>query len=203
MFVRRIVHSRGRRRHESRRQQAVGGGCPQRQEARSLSRQRLPLFAGLRSTGRGRGSFATCSTALPERRAWGPSIPSPSRKHGSGPPHGVSRSMTALTRSTSERRPEADKRLKPRARSRFKQCADRYIEANRQVGKTLSTPTNGFRPSTRRNASRRFSGRTHAINHLPVSTIDTGLVLKVLEPIWTEDAGNSQPRQRDALRAGP
>ena len=39
-----------------------------------------------------------------------------------------------------------------------------------------------------------FDVTTAAINDLAVSAIDTGLVLSVLEPIWTQEAGNRSAR---------
>jgi hypothetical protein len=62
---------------------------------------------------------------------------------------------------------------------RFKQCADAYIKANRAAwgnekhAAQWASTFNGTKAATA------------AINDLPVSEIDTGLVLKVLEPIWT------------------
>jgi integrase len=69
----------------------------------------------------------------------------------------------------------------------FKECADRYIATHRDGWKNskhadqwIST----FAETSR--GSRRFPAATAAINDLPVSAIDTGLVLKVLEPIWAK-----------------
>ena len=69
----------------------------------------------------------------------------------------------------------------------FKQCADRYIEANRAGWRN---PKHGDQwvatfNETRR-GKRKFPALTAAINDLPVDAIDTALVLKVLEPIWQE-----------------
>jgi hypothetical protein len=60
----------------------------------------------------------------------------------------------------------------------FKQCAESYIEANRL----------GWR-NAKHAAQWEATLATYAepvIGALPVQAIDTGLVLKVLEPIWTE-----------------
>jgi integrase len=67
----------------------------------------------------------------------------------------------------------------------FKQCADAYIKANeatwkndKHVAQWHSTFNN-----TRR-GKRIYPAATADINDLPISAIDTGLVRKVLEPIW-------------------
>jgi integrase len=61
----------------------------------------------------------------------------------------------------------------------FGECARRYIEANR------STWSNAKHAAQWAST---FSGKqaaTAAINDLPVAAIDTGLILRVLEPLWT------------------
>ena len=69
----------------------------------------------------------------------------------------------------------------------FKQCADAYIAANRASWKNAKHADQWHATfnETRRGA-RVYPAATEAINDLPVSAIDTGLVLKVLEPIWTK-----------------
>ena len=69
----------------------------------------------------------------------------------------------------------------------FKQCADRYIEANRAGWRNNKHAKQWFATFIERNAAAQSSpAATPAINDLPVSAIDTGLILKVLEPIWTK-----------------
>src|SRR5271166_325882 len=68
----------------------------------------------------------------------------------------------------------------------FKACADKYIEANRASWKSVKHADQWFATFNQtRRGSLIFPPVTEAINDLPVAAIDTGLVLKVLEPIWT------------------
>jgi integrase len=69
----------------------------------------------------------------------------------------------------------------------FKQCADAYIRANRGSWKSdkHAGQWNGTFNETRR-GKRVYPAATAFLNDLPVSAIDTGLVRKVLEPIWFE-----------------
>jgi len=67
----------------------------------------------------------------------------------------------------------------------FKACADAYIKANRpswkndkHIGQWEAT----FNETKR--GKRLFPAATASINGLPVAAIDTGLVHKLLEPIW-------------------
>ena len=70
----------------------------------------------------------------------------------------------------------ASKRLSAAKAMTFKQAADAYIEANRAAWRNAKHA---------RQWASTFGATTAAINDLAVSAIDTGLVLKVLEPIWT------------------
>lgn len=67
----------------------------------------------------------------------------------------------------------------------FKQCAEAYIAANQSAWKNSKHRAQW---SATFNATRRdnkvFPAATKIINDLPVSAIDTGLVWRVLEPIW-------------------
>jgi integrase len=80
----------------------------------------------------------------------------------------------------------------------FKQCADKYIEATRAGWKNAKHARQWFGVfNETRRGSLRFPAATAAINDLPVEAIDTGLVLKVLEPLWTktpETAGRVRGR---------
>jgi integrase len=69
----------------------------------------------------------------------------------------------------------------------FKQCADAYIKANRSGWKNdkHSAQWSATFNETKR-GKRAYPAATAVINDLPVSAIDTGLVRKVLEPIWYE-----------------
>ena len=69
----------------------------------------------------------------------------------------------------------------------FKECADRCIEAHRTGWKNAkhAAQWDATFNETRRGA-RVYPAATDAINGLPVAAIDTGLVLKALEPIWTK-----------------
>jgi integrase len=67
----------------------------------------------------------------------------------------------------------------------FKECAEAYIAANEagwKNGKHRDQWVATFNPTYR--GKRTFPAVTEAINDLPVGSIDTGLVLKVIEPIW-------------------
>jgi hypothetical protein len=59
----------------------------------------------------------------------------------------------------------------------FEQAAAAYVEANRAAWKNAKHA---------KQWASTFGATTAAINDLAVSAIDTGLVLKVLEPIWTK-----------------
>ena len=69
----------------------------------------------------------------------------------------------------------------------LKQAARSYVEANRAAWKNAKHAQQWA--ST-------FGATTAAINDLAVSAIDTGLVLKVLEPIWTVKPENSGAHTR-------
>jgi len=68
----------------------------------------------------------------------------------------------------------------------FKECVDKYIEANRASWKNAKHIDQWFASfnETKRGKTV-FPAATTAINDLPVSAIDTALVLRTLEPIWT------------------
>ena len=69
----------------------------------------------------------------------------------------------------------------------FKACADRYIEANRSGWKSVPHANQWFATfNETKRGGKAFPALTAAINDLPVAAVDTGLVLKVLEPIWTK-----------------
>lgn len=122
------------------------------------------------------------------------------RKMGLGPIHTVSlaearkRAAEARLRVLDGVDPIEDKRAK-RARAKleaakaitFKECADKYIEANRAGWKNEKHAAQwdaAFNETKR--GKRIYPAATAAINDLSVSAIDTGLVLKALEPIWTK-----------------
>jgi integrase len=86
-----------------------------------------------------------------------------------------------------------DARKSARARKRveaakaitFKECADKYMEANRTDWKNSKHADQWVATfNETRRGSLKFPAATQAINDLPVAAMDTGLVLKVLEPIW-------------------
>jgi integrase len=67
----------------------------------------------------------------------------------------------------------------------FKECAHKYIEANRAGWKNDKHADQWFATfNETKRGTRVYPAATKAINDLPVSAIDTGLVLRVLEPIW-------------------
>jgi integrase len=81
----------------------------------------------------------------------------------------------------------AQKRLEAAKAITFMECADKYIEANRAGWKNVKHAdqwASTFHETKR--GSLTFPAATAAINDLPVSAIDTGLVLKALEPIWAK-----------------
>ena len=83
---------------------------------------------------------------------------------------------------------DADRRQKKVEAARamtFKECADAYIKANESTWKNdkhIAQWRATFNETKR--GSLAFPAATATINDLPVSAIDTGLVRKVLEPIW-------------------
>jgi integrase len=79
----------------------------------------------------------------------------------------------------------AKKRLEAAKALTFKECADAYIKANRSGWKNDKHAAQwGATFNETKRGKQIFSAATAAINDLPVATIDTGLVRKVLEPIW-------------------
>jgi integrase len=83
----------------------------------------------------------------------------------------------------------------------FWQCATRYIEAHRtgwRNAKHVAQWASTF-GETRR-GSRVFPAATEAINGLPVAAVDTGLVLKVLEPMWAKTPESAR-RTRGRIEA--
>jgi hypothetical protein len=69
----------------------------------------------------------------------------------------------------------------------FKQCADRYVEANRAGWRNAKHADQWFSTFNETGrGNRKYPALTVEINDLPVDAIDTALVLKVLEPIWQE-----------------
>lgn len=69
----------------------------------------------------------------------------------------------------------------------FKDCADRYIAANEVGWKNAKHRDQWVATfNETRRGTKVFPATTEAINDLPVGSIDTGLVLQVLEPIWTK-----------------
>jgi integrase len=69
----------------------------------------------------------------------------------------------------------------------FKQCADAYIKANSSGWKNEKHAAQwGATFNETKRGKRVYPASTAVINDLPVSAIDTGLVRKVLEPIWYE-----------------
>jgi integrase len=80
----------------------------------------------------------------------------------------------------------------------FKECADKYIAAHSAGWKNAKHAAQWVSTfyATKR-GSRSFAAATAAINDLPVGKIDTALVLKCLEPIWTKTPETaSRVRQR-------
>ena len=74
----------------------------------------------------------------------------------------------------------------------FKQCADAYIDANKGSWKNEKHSDQWFATFNETKRGRKvFPAATAAINDLPVSAIDTALMLKVLEPIWTKTPESS------------
>jgi integrase len=68
----------------------------------------------------------------------------------------------------------------------FAQCAEAYIAANQAGWKNRKHRDQWvatFNPTKR--GRKTFPAATAAINDLPIHSIDTGLVLKAIEPIWT------------------
>jgi integrase len=67
----------------------------------------------------------------------------------------------------------------------FKWCADTYVEANRTGWKNDKHAAQWVATFNETKRGRTvYPAATEAINALPVSAIDTGLVLAVLEPLW-------------------
>jgi hypothetical protein len=79
----------------------------------------------------------------------------------------------------------------------FKQCADKYIEATLPSWKNDNHARQWYATfNETRRGGKVFPAATQLINDLPVDAPDTGLVLKVLEPLWT------RRRRRPAASAG-
>jgi integrase len=81
----------------------------------------------------------------------------------------------------------AAKRLEAAKAMTFKQCADAYIKANSSGWKNEKHAAQwGATFNETKRGKRVYPASTVVINDLPISAIDTGLVRKVLEPIWYE-----------------
>jgi hypothetical protein len=119
---------------------------------------------------------------------------------GLGPLHTVSlaearkRAADARLKALDGIDPIDDKRAK-RARGRleaakaitFKESAEKYIEANRAGRKNANhADQRSATFNETKCGSLTFPAATAAINDLPVSITNTGLVLNVLEPLWTK-----------------
>ena len=79
----------------------------------------------------------------------------------------------------------AERKLETARAMTFKDCADSYIKANRNGWKNNkhAAQWDATFNETKR-GKRIFPAATAIINDLPVSAIDTGLIRKVLEPLW-------------------
>ncbi|QAY95146.1 integrase [Methylovirgula ligni] len=67
----------------------------------------------------------------------------------------------------------------------FKECAEAYIKANESTWKNLKHRDQWHATFNQtKRGKKTFPAATAAINDLPVVAIDTGLILKALEPIW-------------------
>jgi integrase len=120
------------------------------------------------------------------------------RKMGLGPLHTVSlaearkRAENARLKVLDDVDPIADaearraeRKIEAAKAMTFKQCADAYVKANEATWKNdkhVAQWYSTFNETSR--GKRAYPAATAVINDLPVSAIDTGLVRKVLEPIW-------------------
>jgi integrase len=136
------------------------------------------------------------------------------RKMGLGPLHIIS--LAEARKRASEARLKVhdgidpiDERKAQRGRKKleaaktitFRECADKYIEANRAGWKNAKHADQWFATFNETKRGRRvFPAATQAINDLPVSAIDTGLVLKALELIWAKTP-ESASRVRGRIEA--
>ena len=78
-----------------------------------------------------------------------------------------------------------ERRLEAAKAMTFKDCADAYIKANRSGWKNdkhAAQWASTFNETKR--GARVYPAATAVINDLPVSAVDTGLLRKVLDPIW-------------------
>jgi integrase len=80
----------------------------------------------------------------------------------------------------------------------FGECANAYIDAHAASWKNDKHAAQWYATfNGSKRGSKLIAAATAAINHLPVSIIDTALALKVLEPIWTKTTETaSRVRQR-------
>jgi integrase len=79
----------------------------------------------------------------------------------------------------------AERRLEAARAMTFKDCADAYVKANRSGWKNDKHAAQwGATFNETKRGKRVYPAATAIINDLPVYAIDTGLVRKVLEPIW-------------------
>jgi integrase len=122
------------------------------------------------------------------------------RKMGLGPLHTVSlaearkraadarlKALDAIDPIDEHKTQRAARRVEAAKAMTFKACADAYIKANRSGWKNEKHATQWFSTfNETRRGKRVYPAATAVINALPVSAIDTGLVRKVLEPIWYE-----------------
>jgi hypothetical protein len=79
----------------------------------------------------------------------------------------------------------AERRLEAARAMTFKDCADAYFKANRSGWKNDKHAAQWDATFNETNRGKQvFPAATAVINDRPVAAIDTGLVRKVLEPIW-------------------
>jgi integrase len=150
--------------------------------------------------GDGHGLYLQISTFDTKSWVFRYMIEGRARKMGLGPLHTVS--LAAARKRAADARLKvldgldpvdertahrAAKRLEAAKAMTFKQCADAYIKANRNGWKNEkhASQWDATFNETKR-GKRVYPASTAVINDLPISAIDTGLVRKVLEPIWYE-----------------
>ena len=122
------------------------------------------------------------------------------RKMGLGPLHTVSlaearkraadarlKALDGIDPIDEHKAQRAARRVEAAKAMTFKQCAESYIKANELTWKNDKhiAQWHATFEETRR-GKRVYPAATAVMNDLPVSAIDTGLVRKVLEPIWYE-----------------
>ena len=160
-------------------------------KTRPLRRRQRPVFAGEQMEDEVVGLSLSTARQKPRDGAW-PLWPLISLAEARDKLRCRKLLLEGLDPIEARRGQRTQERLEAAKAITFRQCADSYIKAHEPGWK---------------NAKHRYQWRQtmdiacETLGDLPVAGVDTALVMKVLEPIWHDQAGNRIPAAR-AHRGG-